>query len=102
MELAAPRELFVAWAGPALAFLAPRGVTLYIDPGCPFGFNAQGQEPQRMWRYGHSADVERRMIVLSERSSAFEEVSGLTLELVVAQTHMQLAKLYGMPMAPSR
>ncbi|MDQ5834827.1 MAG: hypothetical protein M3550_17535 [Actinomycetota bacterium] len=41
-------------------------VTLYTDPACPFGSNAQRQELQLMWHYGHAADVERRMIVLSE------------------------------------
>ncbi|MEP6954766.1 MAG: hypothetical protein ABI950_11965, partial [Solirubrobacteraceae bacterium] len=56
-------------------------VTIYTDPGCPFGFNAQRQELQLMWHYGHAADIGRRMIVLSERSSSFEG-RGLTPELV--------------------
>ncbi len=71
-------------------------VTIYTDPGCQFGFNAQRQELQLMWHYGHAADVVRRMIVLSERSSSFEEL-GLTSELVV-RTRRRLAGLYGMPM----
>jgi hypothetical protein len=49
-----------------------------------------------MWHYGHAADVVWRMIVLSERSSSFEEL-GLTSELV-ARTRERLARLYGMPM----
>jgi predicted DsbA family dithiol-disulfide isomerase len=71
-------------------------VTLYTDPGCPFGFNAQRQELQLMWHYGHAVDVLRRMIVLVERSSSFEEL-GLTPELV-AGSRERLARLYGMPM----
>jgi hypothetical protein len=49
--------------------LAAVKMTLYTDPGCPFGFTAQRQEVQLMWHYGHAADVERRMIVLSQRLS---------------------------------
>lgn len=49
-----------------------------------------------MWHYGHAADVVWRMIVLSERSSSFEDL-GLTAELV-ARTRKRLARLYGMPM----
>ena len=71
-------------------------VTIYTDPGCQFGFNAQRQELQLMWHYGHAAEVVRRMIVLSERSSSFEEL-GLTAQLVV-RTRRRLAGLYGMPM----
>lgn len=71
-------------------------VTIYTDPGCQFGFNAQRQELQLMWHYGHAADVEWRMIVLSERSSSFEE-HGLTAELV-ARTRERLAGLHRMPM----
>jgi predicted DsbA family dithiol-disulfide isomerase len=71
-------------------------VTIYTDPGCPFGFNAQRQELQLMWHYGHAADIERRMIVLSERSSSFEG-PGLTPELV-ARTRKELARRYAMPM----
>jgi predicted DsbA family dithiol-disulfide isomerase len=74
--------------------LAAVKVTLYTDPGCPFGFNAQRQELQLMWHYGHAADVERRMIVLSEASAPFDEV---TRERV-ARTREELARLYGMPM----
>jgi len=48
-------------------------VTLYTDPGCPFGFNAQRQELQLMWHYGHAAEIERRMIVLTEETVSFEE-----------------------------
>jgi predicted DsbA family dithiol-disulfide isomerase len=71
-------------------------VTLYTDPGCPFGFNAQRQELQLMWHYGHAVDVVRRMIVLAERSSSFEAL-GLTPELV-AGNRQRLATLYGVPM----
>jgi predicted DsbA family dithiol-disulfide isomerase len=80
----------------SLAFTARVKVTIYTDPGCPFGFNAQRQELQLMWHYGHAADVERRMIVLAEHSSSFEE-RGLSPELV-ARNRERLARLYGMPM----
>jgi predicted DsbA family dithiol-disulfide isomerase len=73
-------------------------VTLYTDPGCPFGFNAQRQELQLMWHYGHAAEIERRMIVLQERSVVFGEGPGPTAEMV-ARGRDRLAKLYGMPMS---
>ncbi len=71
-------------------------ITIYTDPGCQFGFNAQRQELQLLWHYGHGADLSWRMIVLSDESSSFEEL-GLTAELV-AGTRKRLAGLYGMPM----
>jgi predicted DsbA family dithiol-disulfide isomerase len=71
-------------------------VTIYTDPGCPFGFNAQRQEAQLAWHYGEGLDITRRMIVLTERSSSFEEV-GLSPELV-SRNAKRLRSLYGMPM----
>lgn len=71
-------------------------VTLYTDPGCPFGFNAQRQELQLMWHYGHAAEIERCMIVLSERSATYEEI-GLS-PTMIAGNRERLARLYGMPM----
>ena len=72
-------------------------VTIYTDPGCPFGFNAQRQEAQLAWHYGEGLDITRRMIVLSERSSSFEE-RGLTREMI-ASNAKRLRSMYGMPMA---
>jgi len=60
-------------------------VTIYTDPGCPFGFNAQRQEAQLLWHYGKGLEITRRMIVLTENSSAFEE-RGLTREMVAANS----------------
>jgi predicted DsbA family dithiol-disulfide isomerase len=71
-------------------------IIIYTDPGCPFGFNAQRQELQLMWHYGHAADVERRMIVLADRSVSFEEL-GLSPQMI-ADNRERLARLYGMPM----
>jgi predicted DsbA family dithiol-disulfide isomerase len=71
-------------------------ITIYTDPGCPFGFNAQRQELQLLWHYGHAADVERRMIVLLETSSSFEAL-GVSPDMV-AGNRERLARLYGMPM----
>ena len=71
-------------------------VTIYTDPGCPFGFNAQRQELQLLWHYGAAADVERRMIVLLEASASFEE-PGVSPDMV-AGNRERLARLYGMPM----
>jgi predicted DsbA family dithiol-disulfide isomerase len=71
-------------------------VTIYTDPGCPFGFNAQRQEAQLLWHYGDGLDITRRMIVLTENSSAFEE-RGLTREMVAARSK-RLRAAYGMPM----
>ncbi|MDQ6822300.1 MAG: DsbA family protein [Actinomycetota bacterium] len=72
------------------------GVTIYTDPGCPFGFNAQRQETQLQWHYGERLDTRRRMIVLSEESSSFEE-RGLSREMVAGNAK-RLRSQYGMPM----
>ena len=71
-------------------------VTIYTDPGCPFGFNAQRQEAQLAWHYGEGLDITRRMIVLSERSSSFEE-RGLTREMIAANA-VRLRSTHGMPL----
>lgn len=71
-------------------------VTIYTDPGCPFGFNAQRQELQLLWHYGDGVEIWRRMIVLTEKSSSFEEL-GLSREMVAGNSK-HLRALYGMPM----
>jgi 2-hydroxychromene-2-carboxylate isomerase len=76
--------------------MAHVNVTIYTDPGCPFGFNAQRQETQLLWHYGTRLEVTRRMIVLTEKGAAFEE-RGLTREMVAA-TWKRLRSRYGMPM----
>jgi predicted DsbA family dithiol-disulfide isomerase len=71
-------------------------VTIYTDPGCPFGFNAQRQELQLQWHYGHGLEITRRMIVLTEQSTPWGE-GGLTRE-IVASNLQRLRGQYGMPM----
>jgi predicted DsbA family dithiol-disulfide isomerase len=71
-------------------------VTIYTDPGCPFGFNAQRQEAQLAWHYGEGLDITRRMIVLTEKTSTFEE-RGLSREMVAGNAK-RLRSTYGMPM----
>jgi predicted DsbA family dithiol-disulfide isomerase len=82
---------------PALSALPAIEVTIFTDPGCPFGFNAQRQEAQLLWHYGHAVDVTLRMIVLFERSVSFEE-RGIDPGLVI-RTRNALRDQYGMPMA---
>jgi hypothetical protein len=65
--------------------MEPVKVTIYTDPGCPFGFNAQRQETQLLWHYGDGIEVTRRMIVLTETSASFEE-RGLSREMVAGNT----------------
>jgi predicted DsbA family dithiol-disulfide isomerase len=72
-------------------------VTIYTDPGCPFGFNAQRQELQLLWHYGDGVDIWRRMIVLTEMSSSFEQL-GLSRQMVAGNSK-RLRATYGMPMA---
>jgi predicted DsbA family dithiol-disulfide isomerase len=76
--------------------MEPVKVTIYTDPGCPFGFNAQRQETQLLWHYGDGIEVTRRMIVLTETSASFEE-RGLSREMVAGNTK-RLRTSYGMPM----
>jgi predicted DsbA family dithiol-disulfide isomerase len=71
-------------------------VTIYTDPGCPFGFNAQRQEAQLLWHYGENLDIRRTMIVLSEKSSSFEERE-LSRDMI-ADNAKRLRSQYGMPM----
>jgi len=71
-------------------------VTIYTDPGCPFGFNAQRQELQLLWHYWERLDVTRMMIVLTEKNSSYEE-RGLKPEMVIANAK-RLRASYGMPM----
>jgi predicted DsbA family dithiol-disulfide isomerase len=83
--------------------MEPVTVTIFTDPGCPFGFNAQRQEAQLVWHYGHGLDITRRMIVLTEKSSSFQE-RGLSREMVAGNAK-RLRATYGMPMsteAPDR
>lgn len=72
-------------------------VTVYTDPGCPFGFNAQRQDLQLLWHYGHAAEIRRTMIVLVEQTASFEEL-GWSAEMFV-RFDEQLREQYGMPMA---
>lgn len=70
-------------------------VTLYTDPGCPFGFCAQRQELQLQWHYGHAIDLRLTMIVLSEQGGAYG-TTGMTAEAVV-RGRTRLAAEHGMP-----
>jgi predicted DsbA family dithiol-disulfide isomerase len=76
--------------------MEPVKVTIYTDPGCPFGFNAQRQELQLRWHYGHALDITPTMIVLSERSAGWDEVP-FTPEMIAANVQ-RLRAQYGMPM----
>jgi 2-hydroxychromene-2-carboxylate isomerase len=71
-------------------------VTLYTDPGCPFGFNAQRQELQLMWHYGHATEIERTMIVLTEQTVSYEE-RGMSPDMI-ARGRRRLLDEHGMPM----
>ncbi|MBV9049519.1 MAG: hypothetical protein JOY58_14680 [Solirubrobacterales bacterium] len=71
-------------------------VTIFTDPGCPFGFNAQRQELQLLWHYGDAAEIHRTMIVLAQTSSSYEE-RGLSREMFSGNAK-RLRSLYGMPM----
>jgi hypothetical protein len=71
-------------------------VTLFTAPGCPLGFNAERQELQLMWHYGHAIETERCMIVLAERSATREAI-GLSPDRLAANRE-RLTRLYGMPM----
>ena len=71
-------------------------VTIFTDPGCPFGFNAQPQETQLGWHYGDGLAITRRMIVLIEKSATFEEI-GLSRQMVAGNA-VRLRSTYGMPM----
>src|SRR5436309_9455136 len=76
--------------------MEPVRVTIYTDPGCPFGFNAQRQELQLAWHYGAGLAITRKMIVLNEKSVSYEE-RGLSREMIAANAK-RLRSMYGMPM----
>jgi predicted DsbA family dithiol-disulfide isomerase len=73
-------------------------VTIFTDPGCPFGFNAQRQDLQLRWTYGEHADVRVRMIVLKSRPLEFEPGGALSPAKLVANGKA-LRDEHGMPMA---
>jgi len=78
-------------------------VTIFTDPGCPFGFNLQRQEAQLVWHYGEALDITRRMIVLREKRLSFDEL-GFSRDMV-EENARRLRSAYGMPMrieAPER
>lgn len=77
--------------------MAATTVTIFTDPGCPFGFNAQRQDLQLRWIYGDDVDVRVRMIVLKEQPVSFDEIP-LTPEMLVANGE-RMRDAYGMPMA---
>ncbi|MDO8209059.1 DsbA family protein [Conexibacter sp. CPCC 206217] len=72
-------------------------VTIFTDPGCPFGFNAQRQDLQVRWHYGDAVDVRTRMIVLRSERGTFEGTH-LTSDMLVANAQ-RMRDEYGMPMA---
>jgi predicted DsbA family dithiol-disulfide isomerase len=72
-------------------------VTIFTDPGCPFGFNAQRQDLQLRWTYGEGVDVRTRMIVLHDRARDFSELPFSPQMLVDNGERMR--EEHGMPMA---
>ncbi len=72
-------------------------VTIFTDPGCPFGFNAQRQDLQLQWTYGEHADVRVRMIVLKSEPLEFEPGGHLSPAKLVANGR-HLRDEHGMPM----
>jgi predicted DsbA family dithiol-disulfide isomerase len=72
-------------------------VTVYTDPGCPFGFNAQRQDMQLQWHYGDAVAIDRRMIVLTEQTKTYEEL-GFDPAMFAGAMARLLAD-YGMPMS---
>jgi predicted DsbA family dithiol-disulfide isomerase len=71
-------------------------VTVYTDPGCPFGFNAQRQDLQLLWHYGDDIEIRRTMIVLLEEPKEYADV-GWTAEQLEGGER-ELREQYGMPM----
>lgn len=77
--------------------MAPVEVTIFSDPSCPYGFNAQRQQAQLLWHYADAIDLTIRMIVLSEVRKSFEETR-LTREMLV-RGRERLMEQYEMPMS---
>lgn len=72
-------------------------VTIFTDPGCPFGFNAQRQDLQLRWAYGDGVDVRVRQIVLRSERGEFADLP-FTAEMLAANG-ARMRDAYGMPMA---
>ncbi|HST42284.1 MAG TPA: DsbA family protein [Conexibacter sp.] len=72
-------------------------VTIFTDPGCPFGFNAQRQDLQLRWTYGEGVDVRTRMIVLRSEPGDFADLP-FTAEMLAANGE-RMRDEHGMPMA---
>lgn len=74
----------------------PLDATFYIDPACPFGYNATPDLTALRWRYG--SDLRWRIVVigLSEDTGEPQGSSGFT-PTMAAQFSAKLSAQFGMP-----
>ena len=71
-------------------------VTVFNDPGCPFGYSAAPSLARLQWRFGDALEWRLVMIGLTETSSQYEERGYTPLDMARSQRHF---RRYGMPMA---
>lgn len=74
----------------------PLDATFYIDPTCPFGYNATPDITALRWRYADDLQWRIVLIGLSEDTGEPGKASGFT-PTMAAQFSAQLAERFGMP-----
>jgi 2-hydroxychromene-2-carboxylate isomerase len=72
-------------------------VTVYNDPGCPFGYSAAPDFARLRWRFGDALEWRLVMIGLAETSSQYEDRGYTPLDMAKG---VRRFRRYGMPIAP--
>lgn len=79
----------------ALADTSKPIITIFSDPGCPYGYSASPDLHLLGWRYAHGVDFRLRMIGLADTPAVYEN-KGLT-PLLVGKHGVTMRNRYGMP-----
>ena len=74
-------------------------ITEFTDPGCPFAWSAEPFRRKLQWRYGDELEWHRRMVVLADSASDYED-KGFTTEFL-AESSADLSREHGMPIDTS-
>lgn len=75
--------------------MTPIKVTLFSDPGCPWGYSDEPMIRVMRWRYGSQLDWRLVLIGLTERAEQYVE-RGYT-PLMMAHNYVRFRDRYGMP-----
>lgn len=71
-------------------------VTVFTDPGCPFGYSASPALARLRWRFGDQLDWNLRLIGLAERQEEYEERGHTAVDTALSWRRF---RRFGMPFA---